>query len=100
MAGESAVHDALAAAHRSAVHLEMRDDYTPADPEFANWRSGQGIEPSERFRSWFDLIVATVARGIQVRRARIVSEPVTDYIRFEYELTAGLNIAAGEQVRW
>ncbi len=33
-------------------------------------------------------------------RARIVSEPVSDFIRFEYEGTAGLNIAAGEEVRW
>jgi hypothetical protein len=29
-----------------------------------------------------------------------VSEPLTDYIRFEYEATAGLNVAAGEEVRW
>ncbi|MGE6955145.1 DUF6879 family protein, partial [Staphylococcus capitis] len=34
------------------------------------------------------------------RRARIVSEPVTDYIRFEYAVTAGHNVAAGELVRW
>jgi hypothetical protein len=34
------------------------------------------------------------------RRARIVSEPVTPYIRFEYDVTRSMNIAAGEQVRW
>lgn len=34
-----------------------------------------------------------------MRRARIVSEPVTDYIRYEYDLTFA-NVAAGEQVRW
>lgn len=37
--------------------------------------------------------------GGEIRRARIVSEPVSDYIRFEHHLTAG-NIRAGEQVRW
>lgn len=31
--------------------------------------------------------------------ARIVSEPVTDYIRWEHALTA-VNISVGEQVRW
>ena len=41
-----------------------------------------------------------VARGVRFRRARIVSEPVADFIRFEYEATAGLNVAAGEEVRW
>jgi hypothetical protein len=35
-----------------------------------------------------------------VRRARVVSEPVTDYIRFEHHITAAVNIAPGEQVRW
>jgi len=29
-----------------------------------------------------------------------VSEPVTEYIRYEYDVTASLNLAAGEQVRW
>ena len=49
---------------------------------------------------WSDLIRATVARGVTVRRIRLVSEPVTDYIRFEYDVTAAHNIAAGEDVRW
>lgn len=34
-----------------------------------------------------------------MRRARIVSEPVTDYIRWEHAVTP-MNIEAGEQVRW
>ena len=57
----------------------------------------QGIEypepafdPAERYREWFDLITQTTGRGVAVRRARIVSEPVTDYIRFEHDVTAGL----------
>jgi hypothetical protein len=31
---------------------------------------------------------------------RIVSEPVSDYVRWEHSLTGVVNIAAGEQVRW
>jgi hypothetical protein len=34
-----------------------------------------------------------------MRRARIVSEPVTDYIRYEHDMTFA-NVAAGELVRW
>lgn len=34
-----------------------------------------------------------------MRRARIVSEPVSEYIRYEYSCTPQ-NIAAGEDVRW
>jgi hypothetical protein len=34
-----------------------------------------------------------------MRRARIVSEPTSDYIRYEYD-GAFTNVAAGEQIRW
>jgi hypothetical protein len=39
------------------------------------------------------------ARGVEFRRARVVSEPLADFTRFEFEST-GFNLAAGEQVRW
>jgi hypothetical protein len=84
----------------SAVHLEMRDVYTPQDPIFLDWKAGVAVDPKERWSEWYNLVSATTARGVEVRRARIVSEPVTDYIRYEYDVTAGLNLAAGEDVRW
>ncbi|WP_432042020.1 DUF6879 family protein [Streptomyces cadmiisoli] len=94
----------LASASRSAVHLEMRDSYA-VDYEkgpFADWRAGVRRDPADRaswWRPWLDLIQETVGRGVVVRRARIVSEPVTDYTRFLYDGTF-TNVAAGEQVRW
>jgi hypothetical protein len=78
----------------------MRDVYTPDDPVYLDWRAGVAIEPRKRWSEWYDLMSVTTARGVKVRRARIVSEPVTDFIRYEYDLTEGLNIAAGEEVRW
>jgi hypothetical protein len=100
VAAESAVHDALTLAQRTAVHLEMRDAYDVDDPDYADWRAGRRFDPAQRWASWFNLVRETVDRGVDVRRARIVSEPVTEYIRFEYDVTAGHNIAAGERVRW
>jgi hypothetical protein len=94
----------LGACTFSAVHLEMRDSYA-VDYEtgaFANWRAGIRLDPDDHaswWRPWLDLISATVARGVTVRRARIVSEPVSEYIRYEHSGTF-TNIAAGEQVRW
>ncbi len=83
-----------------AVHLEMRDAYTPADPWFQAWLAGDRGEFERRMnRPWLDLIREVTGRGVQVRRARVISEPVTDYVRFEHA-TAGSNVAAGEQVRW
>ncbi|MFB9388644.1 DUF6879 family protein [Streptomyces coeruleoprunus] len=86
-------------AKRSAVHLEMRDGYM-RDADFEEWQAGNRFDPAERWRSWFDLMRATTHRGVVVRRARIVSEPISDYIRFEYDVTASHNVAAGESVRW
>jgi hypothetical protein len=96
--------DVLANARRSAVHLEMRDSYAVDYEEgpFADWRNGVRLDPDDRaswWRPWLDLISATVARGVVVRRARIMSEPVSDYIRYEHSGTF-TNVAAGEQVRW
>lgn len=85
---------------RSAIHLEMRDTYTPDDPVYLEWKAGIEIDPVECFREWYDLIVETVRRGVEVRRVRVVSEPITDFIRHEYEVTPRMNIPAGERVRW
>jgi hypothetical protein len=89
---------------RSAVHLEMRDSYSVDNERgpFADWRAGARLDPADRdswWRPWLDLIATTVARGVVVRRARIVSEPVSEYIRYEHSFTF-TNVAAGEQVRW
>ncbi|TJZ41487.1 hypothetical protein FCH28_37165 [Streptomyces piniterrae] len=78
----------------------MRDGYMKSDPAFIDWSAGRTIEPAQRWGDWLRLVSESTARGVEVRRARIVSEPISAYIRFEYEVTEGLNIAAGEQVRW
>ncbi|WP_433185646.1 DUF6879 family protein [Actinoallomurus sp. CA-150999] len=92
--------DVLKGCQHSAVHLEMRDAYTPVDPWYQAWLTGDTEEFERRLtRPWLDLIREVTAKGVQVRRARIVSEPVSDYIRFEHATTAS-NVAAGEQVRW
>lgn len=86
----------IAKARTSAVHLEMRDAYTPSDPEFLGWKAGQ---PAPSDPAWHELVRSHIARGVRFRRARVVSEPLSDFIRFEYASTAGINIAAGEEVR-
>ncbi|MFJ8476234.1 DUF6879 family protein [Kitasatospora sp. NPDC094011] len=95
----------LSGAERSAVHLEMRDSYMD-DPVFADWRAGLPVgRPEEyelpgEYRAWAEIVKETTGRGVVMRRARIVSEPVTAYIRWEHAITERHNIALGEQVRW
>ncbi|MCC3766697.1 DUF6879 family protein [Streptomyces sp. UNOC14_S4] len=94
----------LRAARRTAVHLEMRDSYAVGDEadSFHRFkRAGEAdLDPDSAFwQGWTPIVRETVGRGVVMRRARIVSEPVTDYIRYEHALTP-VNIALGEQVRW
>ncbi|MFF7158112.1 DUF6879 family protein [Streptomyces sp. NPDC008139] len=91
----------MAGAKRSAVHLEMRDTYY-SNPRFEAWQNGDRVNWADRpswWRPFHDLIAGAVARGVLVRRARVVSEPVTEYIRWEHYVTRA-NVEAGEQVRW
>jgi len=84
----------------SAVHLEMRDDYGGTSPAFAAWRENRPYDRTGPDAAWHELVGAVVGRGATVRRARIVSLPASDYVRFEHEVTPAANLAAGEQVRW
>jgi len=93
----------ISSAEQSVLHLEMRDAYAVDDPEFADWKAGRAFDPADReawwVPWWHGSIQAAVSRGVRVRRARIVSEPVSEYIHFEHDVTY-TNVAAGEEVRW
>jgi hypothetical protein len=78
----------------------MRDDYGGSSPAFAAWREHRPYDRSGPDVAWHALVGSVIRRGAAVRRARIISEPASDYIRFEYEVTPAANLAAGEQVRW
>ncbi|MGG2462397.1 DUF6879 family protein [Streptomyces sp. RGM 3693] len=80
----------------------MRDGYMRSDSEFVSWSRDPGTvlpvcDPESR--SWLSLMKEITGRGVAVRRARIFSEPMSDYLRFEHYLTPR-NVEAGEQVRW
>jgi hypothetical protein len=80
----------------------MRDGYMLDDPDYHAWRAGHRLDPEDRsswWRPWLQNIADAVARGVEVRRTRIVSEPLSDYIRYEYDITFP-NVQAGEDVRW
>jgi uncharacterized protein DUF6879 len=103
-AGLTSFAELLARCGRSAVHLEMRDQYTADSDaeEIAMWRRGHRIDWDNRAEWWMPFyghVADAVARGVVVRRARIISEPVSEYIRWEHYVTQG-NVLAGEQVRW
>ncbi|MET8828979.1 DUF6879 family protein [Streptomyces sp. NPDC004610] len=91
----------LASTRESAVHLEMRDAYY-SNPRFEAWQEGRRVDWDDRASWWRPFhqdIADATARGVHLRRARVVSEPVTEYIRWEHYQTRA-NVEAGEHVRW
>jgi hypothetical protein len=90
----------LAQCGRTALKLELRDQYMTADPGYVAWQAGDLDRAVQEYAGWTETVRAAVQRGVQVKRARVVSEPVSEYIAFEYAMTSRVNVAAGEQIRW
>jgi len=89
----------LATFQREAVHLETHDVYATAVrlPHRATW-SGD-TNDLEWLRRWCDTVGAAVRAGKSMRRARVVSEPLSDYQRLSFSIARPM-VAAGEEIRW
>ncbi|ATL65047.1 DUF6879 family protein [Nocardia terpenica] len=87
--------------HRSAFHLETRDDYlgVPGESEEMH-RFYDGHPPDPAFGEvWQALMREVTGEGCQVRRVRVISEPWGEYTRFSLGTTYA-NMEAGEDIRW
>ena len=85
---------------REAIHLETRDTYGTAVelPHMARWAAGEP-DDLEWLQQWCATLREAGRAGKSVRRARIVSEPLSDYQRWSYSI-ANPMVEAGEDIRW
>ncbi|WP_433221617.1 DUF6879 family protein [Dactylosporangium sp. CS-047395] len=84
----------------SFVHLETRDAYgTEVElPRMAAWRQGEPDDESW-LAWWLEMLRGHRAAGRTCRRARVVSEPFSDYQRWTYSHVDRL-VDAGEDIRY
>ncbi|AHH17961.1 hypothetical protein NONO_c31740 [Nocardia nova SH22a] len=84
----------------SSDHLETRDAYGTAVelPHMAQWAAGEP-DDLEWLQGWCSTLGEHIAAGRSVRRARIVSEPLSDYQRWSHSIADPM-VAAGEDIRW
>ena len=69
---------------QDAFHLELRDDYSVPleDGPYEKWLAG--VVDNDFMDSWLSMVRRLTQDGKVVRRVRVVSEPHTPYIRWEY----------------
>lgn len=77
--------------------LECRDHYDVRheDEDFRRYLAGHAAPTS----TWPEVIRSEVARGLHTYRVHIVSPPLSDYLRYEFEWSYTANADAGEHIR-
>lgn len=85
---------------RSAWRLETQPTYTiPSEQaDLARFLAGEP-EPVDHNAEWHEQVRAWVSVGKTVSRVRVLTNPVTDYQRYQFAWSIPGNTAAGEQVR-
>ncbi len=69
------------------------------DPNFDRFLAGQISQETDSKRHWVDLVQRRVGQGVCTQRVHVVTEPWSDYLRFELTWSYPPNAAAGEEVR-
>lgn len=65
---------------------------------FVRWLAGQPVDRAVG-APWAAWVRSQRERGVAVRRLRTLTEPPSDYLRFEAEVLYTANTAAGEEIR-
>jgi hypothetical protein len=84
----------------TAYRLEtlQRYDVSYEDESYAAFLAGQPMPADAAKNDWTSMISEATRAGKSFRRVHVVTEPLTDYLRYEIEWSYGPNVAAGEQI--
>ncbi|MEV0399813.1 DUF6879 family protein [Actinoallomurus sp. NPDC050550] len=84
----------------SAFRLELHSVYTMADEqeEFQRFLSGEK-PPADLHYPWLDKVANAVQSGKSMQRVHVVKQPLSDYLRYEFEWGYAFNVQAGEDIR-
>ncbi len=84
----------------TARRLEPRDRYNTgySSEPMRRYLAGEPVDYSF-LDSWTGGVRARTAQGKRMTRVRVVTEPLTDYVRYSLHI-ARLNVAAGDEIRY
>ncbi|MCI2424019.1 hypothetical protein MOQ72_42130 [Saccharopolyspora sp. K220] len=84
----------------TAFRLETQGVYREPVEEEPLRRFLNGEPPDDSWLApWTDNVRAATREGRRFRRVRVLTDPLTDYLRFEMDLALRANIPAGEEIR-
>ncbi|TDQ49270.1 DUF6879 family protein [Actinorugispora endophytica] len=85
----------------TAFRLETLQHYSVdyEDAPFRRFLAGGQPEHSAVLSDWGEEIRAGIGEGRTYRRVHVVTEPLSDYVRFECSWGYPRNVAAGEDIR-
>jgi hypothetical protein len=96
--GTEAFQAAFESARNSIFRLETLQYYT-GDPNFDRFKADEVWEDTDSKQHWVDLVRRRVRDGVVMQRVHVVTEPWSDYVRFEIAWSYPPNVAAGEDIR-
>jgi hypothetical protein len=84
----------------SAFRLELHQVYAmPGETdELRRFRAGEQPPPDYHY-GWLDTVAEARRNGKIMRRVRVVTRPLTDYIEYEFAWGFAYNVEAGEDIR-
>ncbi|MEV6859813.1 DUF6879 family protein [Streptosporangium subroseum] len=84
----------------SAFRLETLPEYkvTSEEDEIRRFLAGEH-PPSDMHYSWLDTIRKGGESGKSFQRVHVLTSPLSDYIRYEFEWAYVFNVRAGEDIR-
>src|SRR5882724_9711205 len=85
---------------RSSWRWECQGYYRVDDEAVQRWLDGEPTVDGTEYQEWRHYIRGLNEAGIPFQRARMLTEPLNDYLRWMLATTTQHNVAAGEDIRW
>ncbi|MQA11455.1 MAG: hypothetical protein GEU98_23460 [Pseudonocardiaceae bacterium] len=89
----------LGAVRRSSWRWECQGNYAVDGEDLRRWLAGEPTVETDDDRAWVDYVRRLHTAGIPFERVRMLTEPLTDYLRWMLD-TTDRNVDAGEDIRW
>ncbi|MGH3766177.1 MAG: DUF6879 family protein [Pseudonocardiaceae bacterium] len=85
----------------SCFRLETLQRYGASgeDDSIRAFLAGRSPQPHPGKREWLELVSAAIQDARIMQRVHVITEPLTDYVRFEVAWSYAHNVAAGEDIR-